>query len=141
MEVEFWANDEEEDDLRTRGGVLDGVPRLVSFKYTSTIFLPAKLDEASLHLSTAKTVQRFESLCLGPVMECLSGRSDEIGMKINAGKTQLMVISPSNGCNTSAIIESAGVTPSYREPRQTRVSGTSGSPADRSKRWDSGTGG
>ena len=108
-EIEFWVDDNWEEESPA-GCVLDGVPQLVSFKYIddTTNFLPAKLDEASLHLSRGKTVQRFENLCLGPVMEGLSGRSDEIGMKINTSKTQLMVISPPNGCNSSAIIKVRG---------------------------------
>ena len=112
--IEFWdCNDDGEaprasnkaEDHRVRGA-FDGVPQMISFKYIddTTIFAPANLDEATMHLTTDRTVQKFEGLCLGPVLECLSKRSEVIGMKINTKKTQLLVIIPPNGCNTTAVI-------------------------------------
>ena len=85
---------------------LSGVPKLLSFKYIddTTIFYPARLETATRHITTATTVKRFEELPLGPVLDCLSRRSEEIGMKINTDKTQLLVVSPNNGCLTSAVM-------------------------------------
>ena len=113
--IEFWDHEGDGGVPRTSGKVevhrardtVDGIPRLISFKYIddTTIFAPANLDEAAMHLTTGRTVQRFEGLCLGPVLECLSKRSDDIGMKINTKKTQLLGISPPNGCNTTAVMK------------------------------------
>lgn len=55
---------------------------------------------AASHISTTETVEIFNDLPLGSVLEGLSVRSLEIG---------LMVISPPNGCVTSAVISAKGV--------------------------------
>ena len=46
----------------------------------------------------------FKSLELERDFDRLSGRAEDIGMRINAKKTQLLVIAPNNGCVTSAVI-------------------------------------
>ena len=81
------------------------VPVLLSFKYIddTTVFLSAELALAQRHLTTGTTLERFETLPIGGILDDLSGKSEDIGMKINTKKTQLLVISPPNGCITSAI--------------------------------------
>ena len=108
--VEFWgpeAHTAEDQQV----GTGDFIPKLLSFKYIddTTIFMPALMSGASRHITTADTVERFEELPLGAVLEDLLHRSSEIGMKINTAKTQLLVISPPNGCITSAVITANGV--------------------------------
>ena len=49
-----------------------------------------------------KTVESFLDLELARDFEVLSKRAGDIGMRINAAKTQLLVISPPNGCRTVA---------------------------------------
>ena len=68
----------------------------------SCTFDVVPLDQATRHISTSTTAERFEDLQLGRDFENLSGKAEDIGMKINTKKTQLLVISPMNGCDTSA---------------------------------------
>ena len=37
---------------------------------------------------------------------CFPGKAEDIGMRINQKKTQLLVMSPQNGCHTSAMFTS-----------------------------------
>ena len=89
------------------GDVFTAVPRLLSFKYIddTTVFIPALMDRVVRHCTAARTVESLVGLPLGPVMDELSNRSTAIGMKINAKKTQLMVVSPPNGCITTAAFQ------------------------------------
>ena len=103
-DVEFWKEKSQSFDL-------ESVPKLLAFKYIddTTIFLKASLDNASRHLTTGITIESLHSLPLEPVMEVLKERSETIGMRINEKKTQVLVISPPNGCNTTAAFEAGGI--------------------------------
>ena len=81
--------------------------RLLSFKYidNTTVFIPAWMDRVVRHCTAAKTLESLVGLPLGPVMDELSNRSTAFGMKINAKKTQLLVVSPPNECITSAAFQ------------------------------------
>ena len=98
-----------------RGGhesnILAGCTRLLAFNYINdtTIFMPAPMGNAVRHISTSRTVETFDNLPLGPVLESLSEKSLEIGVKINTKNTQLMVFSPPKGCYTTAVIYANGV--------------------------------
>ena len=76
--------------------------QLASFLYLddTTLFDRVSLSEGTRHFTTSATKEVFENLALEADFDCLAGRAEEIGMKINAKKTQLLVISPQNGCIT-----------------------------------------
>lgn len=62
----------------------------------------ARLEDATRHITTGRTVESFAELQIGWDFDELSGRAKDIGMKINERKTQLLIISPPNGCDTGA---------------------------------------
>ena len=74
----------------------------------TTLVDEVNMGTAVRHISTAITKESFESLALGGDFDTLSNRAEEIGMKINAKKTQLLVISPANGCLTTSSISPEG---------------------------------
>ena len=85
---------------------------LSSFLYVddTTLFDKVPLERATRHFTTATTEEHFPDISLSRDFEELSNRAGEIGMVINQKKTQLLVISAPNGCNTSASFTSgAGV--------------------------------
>lgn len=51
-----------------------------------------------------ETTEVFTDLELSRDFEILQRRAEDIGMRINTKKMQLLVISPPNGCKTSAVI-------------------------------------
>ena len=63
-------------------------------------------ENAARHISTHAPTAHMSGLSLKEDFETLNGRAEDIGMKINAKKTQLLVISPPNGYVHSASIES-----------------------------------
>ena len=67
----------------------------------TTLFDSPSLDMAARHITTSRTREHFDELAVGAVFAGLSSRADDIGMKINQKKTQLLVISPPNGCDTT----------------------------------------
>ena len=66
------------------------------------------MNEAVRHLTTSTTVETLDCPELGAAFGDLEKRASDIGMKINKKKTQLLVISPPNGCNTDATMPVAG---------------------------------
>ena len=70
----------------------------------TTLVDEAPMNSTIKHISTGRTKEMLDHLDVGTDFEALSGRAEAIGMKINAKKTQLLVISPQNGCTTSARI-------------------------------------
>ena len=71
----------------------------------TTLVDEVRMDSAIRHVSTGKTKESFDHLGIGDDFDKLSERAEAIGMRINAKKTQLLVISPRNGCETSAKIK------------------------------------
>ena len=98
-EVAFWPAPNGADD-----------PRPEAFLYVddTTLFDRVPMESSTRHLTTTTTKEVFESLTLEGDFDRLSERAVDIGMKINNKKTQLLVISPSNGCHTSASITPRG---------------------------------
>ena len=96
--VEFW---------RAENATVPG-PEAFLYVDDTTLVDEVDMGAAVRHVSTAITKESFESLALGRDFDTLSSRADEIGMKINAKKTQLLVISPANGCLTSGLISPEG---------------------------------
>ena len=80
----------------------DGKPSAFLYVDDTTLVDEVRLEEASRHCTTNKTVELFEGLELANDFATLSGKAADIGMKINEKKTQLLVISPPNGCSTRA---------------------------------------
>ena len=107
--VDFYPQDRETWERSGPGadGLISMNGRLTSFKYIddTTLFEPASMEDAVRHISAGPTVETFENLRLGPAFRVLKRRSEEIGMRINTRKTQLLVISPRNGCLTRASLE------------------------------------
>ena len=60
------------------------------------------MQEAIRHITTTTTEETFSGLRLENSFEELERGANEIGMAINKRKTQLLVISPPNRCNTVA---------------------------------------
>ena len=94
-------------DLRTTGQEDDSPrtrPAVFMYVDDTTLVDVVETSEAVLHISTAPMQAHLSGLELERDMERLNERAENINMKINAKKTQLLVISPPNGCKTSASI-------------------------------------
>ena len=101
------------------GGLRDGRPRGESagssspgvFMYVDdTTFTDiVRTDAATLHLSATKASAHLDDLELERDFRTLEGRAREINMKVNAKKTQLLVIAPHNGYDTSASIDTGEI--------------------------------
>ena len=98
----FWEDDQ--------GQCL--LPATYLYVDDTTLFDVVRLASATTHLTTAATIETLGGIELGKDFEELSGRADAIGMRINQKKTQLLVISPPNGCDTVADFTVDGVTTS-----------------------------
>ena len=85
-----------------RGADANRGPSAFLYVDDTTLVDVADLESASRHCTVRQTVQAIEDLELGEDFDELSRRADEIGMRINDKKTQLLVISPPNGCDTTA---------------------------------------
>lgn len=83
-------------------------PESFLFVADTTLVDEVAMGTAVRHVTTANTKETLVSLALERDFETLSNKADEIGMKIKAKKTQILVTSPSNGCLTSASISLEG---------------------------------
>ena len=70
----------------------------------TTLFDSVRMSEAVRHCTTSKTTETFQQLRVAGDLNELTRRAEEIGMSINERKTQLLVVSPPNGCETTAVI-------------------------------------
>ena len=73
----------------------------------SKLFDSIPMSEAVRHCTTSKTVEVFLQPAIAGDMDELTRCAEKIGMVINGKKTQLLVISPFNGCHTTATIATA----------------------------------
>ena len=89
-------------------GADDGGPGVFMYVDDTTMIDVVGTDNATLHISTSVTKACFEDLMLERDMRALKDRAENIHMKINAKKTQLLVLAPTNGCETSATINIEG---------------------------------
>ena len=69
-------------------------PAVFMYVDDTTLVDVVQTEKAALHLTTAATKAHFEDLALGEDFAVLEGRAEEIKMKVNAKKTQLLVIAP-----------------------------------------------
>ena len=74
----------------------------------TTLVDGAQMEEAVRHITTEKTIESFNDLQVGRDFDKLSVRAEDIGMKINEGKTQLLIVSPPNGCDTGESLTTRG---------------------------------
>ena len=86
----------------TAGDMHDLLPMPFLYVDDTTIFDRVPMTDAVRHCTTGTTTERFEDLMIGRDFDRLSVRAEDIGMRINQKKTQLLVISPPNGCDTGA---------------------------------------
>ena len=84
-------------------------PGPAAFLYVNdtTLFDSIPMSEAARHCTTSKTVEEFLQPAIAGDMDELTRHAEEIGMVIKGKKTQLLVVSPSNGCHTMATIATA----------------------------------
>ena len=89
---------------RGHDGSVAAGPAVFMYVDDTTLVDVVQTEKATLHLTTAATKAHFEDLALEEDFAVLEGRAEEIKMKVNAKKTQLLVIAPSNGNDHSAAI-------------------------------------
>ena len=106
-DIRFWERDS---DLESSGGD-ELLPEIETVKYVddTTLFQSVPMSTAVRHISTGPTTETLRPLELEGGLQALAGRAEEIGMRVNVGKTQLLCISPANGCVTSAAIKPGAV--------------------------------
>ena len=104
-DINFWESGETGLELSESvvGAAVRGV---TSFKYIddTTLFEAVDLGTAIKHFTTGTTSEVVSPLGLGEGLDTIAAGAKEIGMKVNVKKTQLLCISPNNGCLTSAAI-------------------------------------
>ena len=93
------------DDAETRG---EGETGKVKYVDDTTLFQSVKMDTAIRHCSTGLTLESLRPIALEWGLGDLAARAMDIGMNVNVKKTQLLCISPRNGCNTTAAILAGG---------------------------------
>ena len=96
--VEMWTSDTAR------------VPDVKAFLYVddTTLLDAVPLDGAVRHITTGTNNELLSGLRLESSLSNLEREAGEIGMAINRRKTQLLVISPPNGCNTRAQMQIGG---------------------------------
>ena len=97
---------QEDEEAAVRQGV-------TSFKYIddTTMFEAVNLGTAVKHFTNGATSEVVSPLGLGDGLDIIATGAKEIGMKVNVKKTQLLCISPNNGCLTSAAISTEDTEP------------------------------
>ena len=70
----------------------------------TTLVQAISLDSATRHCTTSTMIEQLWPALLEARFDSLVWNANNIGMAINCAKTQLLCISPSNGCNTGASI-------------------------------------
>ena len=76
------------------------------FKYidNTTLFQAAGLSSAVRHITTGEGLEELRNLAVDFAFQNIIREAEKIGMKINKKKTQLLIVSPSNGYLTSAVM-------------------------------------
>lgn len=100
-DIRFW---EAEPSLAPAGNALGRTTSGVgSFKYIddTTFVHNVSLANATRHITTGTTVETIDLEELEKRFESLRMNAKEIGMMINCNKTQLLCLSPNNGCRTT----------------------------------------
>ena len=89
-EVEFWRRNE--------------MSKTEAFLYVedTTLFEAVPMEGAVQHITVGEPLESFVDMPLEKDLSELAERAEERGMRLNAKKTQLLVISPHNGYHTTA---------------------------------------
>lgn len=100
----LFPGDGSDDEAGVRFWDESGQDLPLTFMYVddTTLFDTVPLTQAVKYFTTAATREEYRDLDLQEDFTVLSDRAEDIGMLINQKKTQLLVISPPNGCITSA---------------------------------------
>ena len=103
-DVRFWEvmDSADTEDHNSSNGGDPNDENLGTFKYIddTTLVHSVLLSSAIRHFTTAVTVEELDLRALEERFMTLLGNAEDIGMKINCSKTQLLIMSPNNGCNT-----------------------------------------
>ena len=89
----------------------DFLGRLVeAFKYVDDTTLVGLVNKLSTlkHFTTNRTLETANCPELDALLAAIITRTEEIGMKVNASKTQIICVSPDNGCHTTAAVSVGG---------------------------------
>ena len=100
-DINFW------DEQSSPGNEREEVGKaLGSFKYIddTTVFESVPMATAIRHITSGPTIETIAPDGLGHALGVIAERANDIGMKVNVGKTQLLCLPPRNGCSTSASI-------------------------------------
>ena len=97
-----------EDSFRTAGDqsadIFDFIVDIFKYVDDTTIVEAMDTSQAQRHLTTATATATCKARYTELVAKAITSKAEEIGMKVNCSKTQLLVISPPNGyCNRSFI--------------------------------------
>ena len=98
--------------LTASGSDYEDDSTVVAFKYvddtTSVERVPA--STTTKHFTTRQTEEQVPAPLTTALIEGVVERTEEIGMRVNAKKTQIVVMSPDNGCSSSTSITVQGQT-------------------------------
>ena len=80
------------------------------FKYVddTTVVETVDRDTAVRHFTTKRTLESVPAVQIEAVMVELIKLAGDIGMRVNCSKTQMLCISPDNGCDSSTRIQVSG---------------------------------
>ena len=107
-DINFWDTSSQSTGAFNASGPSDvGGEDKAEFKYIddTTLFEAVDMATAIRHITAARTSEVLPAPFLENGLAEIARRALEIGMKVNVKKTQLLCISPSNGCLTSAAIQ------------------------------------
>ena len=88
----------------------DARPAVYMYVDDTTLVDIVSVNDALLHFSTQTPRAHMEGLHLQEDLRLLTRKAESINMKINAKKTQLLVISPPNGFEHTAAVEASNTT-------------------------------
>lgn len=105
-DINFWDNEDKVPEIWSQGSASLGEESGEAFKYIddTTVFEAVSLATSIKHFTTKRTIETIIPLGLQSGLVDLAKRAEAIGMKVNVLKTQLLCISPNNGCDTVAMI-------------------------------------
>ena len=81
-------------------------PAVFMYVNDTTVLDIIGVDSATLHLTTEATQAEYNDLAIGRDFNMVEERADDINMKVNELKTQLLIIGPRNGHVNTATISS-----------------------------------
>ena len=111
-EFNFWDSSGDGAVFEGHWKAFTGEDGITTFKYIddTTAFEAVPMSTAVKHFTTGATTEDIHPQGLGNVLASVAENAEDIGMKVNVKKTQLLCISPNNGCITSAAIRAEGTT-------------------------------